>query len=207
MVGVGAVLGLAVPWARRQLETVSKGLGQFEYIQKNIDAKLAEARAGVQGTLAEAEVQSAAAAAKVEQAASRVNAAKERVAQAELEVEESRSLNRIARLLEERLNSKSYEQYLGIVAAIRADFEKLSSLMRTMQDEVSGGSAMLRPIDRIILYIDDLDRCPSDRVVRVLEAIHLLLAFELFVVVVGLDIRWAARSLARSTPSSVCWAF
>lgn len=50
-------------------------------------------------------------------------------------------------------------------------------------------------IDRIILYIDDLDRCPPPRVVEVLQAIHLLLAFPLFVVVVGVDARWVKRSL------------
>jgi hypothetical protein len=50
-------------------------------------------------------------------------------------------------------------------------------------------------IDRIILYIDDLDRCPPNRVVEVLRAIQLLLAFPLFVVVVGVDARWVKRSL------------
>ena len=66
--------------------------------------------------------------------------------------------------------------------------------------EGRGGNTALQPIDRIVLYIDDLDRCPGERVVRVLEAIHLLLAFELFAVVVGVDIRWAARSLAEKYP-------
>jgi KAP family P-loop domain len=50
-------------------------------------------------------------------------------------------------------------------------------------------------IERIILYIDDLDRCPEDKVVDVLLAIHLLLAFRLFVVVVGVDSRWLLHSL------------
>jgi hypothetical protein len=50
-------------------------------------------------------------------------------------------------------------------------------------------------IDRIVLYIDDLDRCPPTRVVEVLQAIQLLLAFPLFVVVVGVDARWVKQSL------------
>ncbi|MCA8974977.1 MAG: hypothetical protein KDC98_09660 [Planctomycetes bacterium] len=59
-------------------------------------------------------------------------------------------------------------------------------------------SLLYRPrIDRIVLYIDDLDRCPPDRVVQVLQAIHLLLTFPLFVVVVGVDARWVSRSLRR----------
>ena len=55
--------------------------------------------------------------------------------------------------------------------------------------------APLPRIDRIILYIDDLDRCPEERVVQVLQAVHLLLAFPLFVVVVGVDSRWLLLSL------------
>ncbi|MGA2409823.1 MAG: P-loop NTPase fold protein, partial [Candidatus Binataceae bacterium] len=51
--------------------------------------------------------------------------------------------------------------------------------------------------ERIILYIDDLDRCPEDKVYAVLQAIHLLLAFESFVVVVGVDVTWVQNALAR----------
>jgi hypothetical protein len=50
-------------------------------------------------------------------------------------------------------------------------------------------------VNRIVLYVDDLDRCPPDKVVQVLRAIHLLLAFPLFVVVVAVDARWIRRSL------------
>lgn len=50
-------------------------------------------------------------------------------------------------------------------------------------------------IERIVLYIDDLDRCPPSRVVEVLGAVHLLLAFPLFVVVVAVDERWLVGSL------------
>jgi len=46
-----------------------------------------------------------------------------------------------------------------------------------------------------VLYIDDLDRCPPKRVVEVLQAVHLLLAFDLFVVIVAVDARWLERSL------------
>jgi WD40 repeat protein len=54
----------------------------------------------------------------------------------------------------------------------------------------------LPEIDRIVLYIDDLDRCPPARVVEVLEAVHLLLAGRLFVVVVAVDPRWLQGSIA-----------
>ena len=48
-----------------------------------------------------------------------------------------------------------------------------------------------------MLYIDDLDRCTHEQVYQVLQAVHLLLAFELFVVVVGVDVRWVQSSMAR----------
>jgi hypothetical protein len=51
-------------------------------------------------------------------------------------------------------------------------------------------------VDRIIIYIGDLDRCPPHRVVAMLEAVHLLPAIELFVVVVAVDPRWLLRAVA-----------
>ena len=58
----------------------------------------------------------------------------------------------------------------------------------------------LKLFTRIILYIDDLDRCPPAKVVEVLQAIHLLLYFPLFVVVVAVDARWVSRSLKDQFP-------
>ncbi|WP_306552839.1 P-loop NTPase fold protein [Acidovorax sp.] len=50
-------------------------------------------------------------------------------------------------------------------------------------------------VSRIVLYIDDLDRCQPDRVVEVLQAVHLLLSFRLFVVFVAVDVRWVSKAL------------
>ncbi len=70
--------------------------------------------------------------------------------------------------------------------------------------QASEGSAVLDPpsesdyhVNRIVLYIDDLDRCPPETVAKVLQAVHLLLAFPLFVVVMGVDARWLSRSLTK----------
>jgi len=57
-----------------------------------------------------------------------------------------------------------------------------------------------KTVDRIILYIDDLDRCPPDKVAEVLQAIHLLLSFPLFVVFVAVDVRWVNEALVRQYP-------
>ncbi|MFE9323357.1 P-loop NTPase fold protein [Nocardia sp. NPDC052278] len=72
---------------------------------------------------------------------------------------------------------------------------KLAELMREWRDKPEEWADHRRPVDRIVLYIDDLDRCRPDQVVEVLQAVHLLLAFELFVVVVGVDPNWLLRSL------------
>ncbi len=88
--------------------------------------------------------------------------------------------------------TRAYEQHLGLVSRVRRAFETLNELMREKTDDDAPDR-----IDRIVLYIDDLDRCRDEQVVQVLEAVHLLLAFDLFVVVVGVDVRWLKGSLGR----------
>ena len=106
----------------------------------------------------------------------------------------------IAQFIEDRAAASDYRRHLGLLALIRRDFEKLRDLFREQREEEDEGKETIdkKRINRIILYIDDLDRCPPERVVQVLQAIHLLLAFPLFVVVVGVDSRWVTRSLEQS---------
>ena len=99
------------------------------------------------------------------------------------------------RFINERYTSSDYRQHLGIVALIQRDFKSMSELLVNRSDDRR--TPLLPQIDRIVLYVDDLDRCPPDKVVQVLQAVHLLLAFPLFVVVVGVDSRWLLRSLRR----------
>lgn len=61
----------------------------------------------------------------------------------------------------------------------------------------AAGNPLGHPIGRIVLFIDDLDRCPPAKVYAVLQAVHLFLSFPLFVVVVGVDTRWMEASLTR----------
>ena len=106
--------------------------------------------------------------------------------------------------IEKRANSEDYKKHLGIVSLIRKDFEILSGLLtghatELVTNEESDEFKLMfkdkKPLERIILYIDDLDRCPEDRVVEVLEAVNLLMAFPLFVVIVGVDPRWVKTAL------------
>jgi hypothetical protein len=99
--------------------------------------------------------------------------------------------------LTERGTTDDYRKHLGVTALIRRDFDRLTNLVAE-HNEATGerpDNATGADFNRIVLYIDDLDRCPASRVVEVLQAVHLLLSFPLFVVVVAVDARWLTRSL------------
>ena len=103
---------------------------------------------------------------------------------------------RLYSLLTERVSSDTYGKSLGLISMVRRDFGELVSLLQAHRNSPQPESAIQLPtIDRIVLYIDDLDRCTPRRVVEVLEAVHLLLALPLFVVVIGVDPRWLLRAL------------
>lgn len=87
-----------------------------------------------------------------------------------------------------RAASDDYRKRLGVVSAVHRDFQQLAKFLAPGQEGPD--------VERIILYIDDLDRCPPPRVVEVLQAVHVMLSLPLFVVVVGVDSRWLLDSLA-----------
>ena len=128
--------------------------------------------------------------------------ARARVDQAELalkELETASDTRQLGEFIQERVTSKEYKKHLGVISTIRKDLETLSVKLRQARQAEQDGD--LPRIDRIVLYIDDLDRCPELRVVDVLKAVHLLLAFDLFVVVVGVDSRWLLRALEETYPT------
>jgi hypothetical protein len=102
----------------------------------------------------------------------------------------------------ERVGSGDYRKHLGIPALIQQDFRQLANLIAQqneaiLNDKKSKIEKTGECFNRIILYIDDLDRCPDEHVIEVLQAVHLLLAFELFVVVVAVDSRWLSHALTK----------
>jgi tetratricopeptide (TPR) repeat protein len=52
--------------------------------------------------------------------------------------------------------------------------------------------------DRVVIYVDDLDRCPPARVVEILNTMHTSLALPPFVVVVAIDPGWLHHSLRQA---------
>lgn len=90
---------------------------------------------------------------------------------------------------------RGYEREIGLIGRLRRSFQRLDDLMAAQADPDRETRDDLPVLDRIILYIDDLDRLREDQVVKVLEAVALLLQFRLFVVVVAVDARWLEGAL------------
>jgi hypothetical protein len=128
-----------------------------------------------------------------------LDSAAKRVAELEERIRLIREERSLGRFLTERVKSDDYRKHLGLISTIREDFESLTKKLSQAHLETAAldsSQPKFRKVDRIILYIDDLDRCPANKVLDVLQAVHLLLAFKLFVVVVGVDPRWLLHSLA-----------
>jgi WD40 repeat protein len=95
-----------------------------------------------------------------------------------------------------RLEADDYRNKLGLMQQVRQDLASLSERLTPGPHNRSQLQAIFpRGPARVILYIDDLDRCPPDRVVEVLEAVQLLLKTKLFIVVLAIDDRYIARAL------------
>jgi KAP family P-loop domain len=108
--------------------------------------------------------------------------------EAELAALEKGDAQTLREFILERAAAQDYRRNLGVISAIHHDFTQLARFLAPSERGPN--------VERIVLYIDDLDRCPPKRVVEVLQAIHIILSLPLFVVVVGVDSRWLLDSLA-----------
>ncbi len=98
---------------------------------------------------------------------------------------------RLKSLLSEISSAERYEQYRGLTGRIRQDLDRISDELAAARDDwAKSKSSITPPLQRIILYVDDLDRCATARVAQVLQAVNLLLNMTLFIVVVAVDPRW-----------------
>lgn len=111
----------------------------------------------------------------------------QRVAEIQTQLDDLRNGRSFVRYVLERAASDDYRKQQGIISMVRRDLEQLAQRLESRADEPH--------VERIILYIDDLDRCAPRRVVEVLQAIHLLLSIRLFVVIVAVDSQWLLDSL------------
>ena len=102
--------------------------------------------------------------------------------------------------VESDLRRKAHKTRMKALIDAGKDILKPDEIKR-LESSVNDGSAAVVPsFNRIVLYIDDLDRCPPKQVAEVLQAAHLLLGFPIFVVIVAVDARWVSRALERHFP-------
>lgn len=145
------------------------------------------------------------------------------VTELQRELQNLTTAGQLAGFVADRAGAGTYRTRLGVMTQIREDFQHMAQLLvpdpnmpprqprgadatragapglkegGSDATDVDAANDTLPAIDRIVLYIDDLDRCPPRRVVEMLEAIHLLLAVRLFVVAVAVDPRWLLRAIA-----------
>jgi hypothetical protein len=214
--GLATLISAGIGWLKRQADWMSLRLDKAEAAQKAFDAEMAKATAAhvEQVTAAEQKLRELTSA--FEAAQQKHVDAKGREAAAAAELKAATTGRLLANFITDRAASSDYRRHLGVLALVRDDFEKLSGLIEEENWQLSPEDPTEKPrvdglkrfadltaeevdkeqrINRIVLYIDDLDRCPPNKVVEVLQAVHLLLAFPLFVVVVGVDARWVTKSL------------
>ncbi|MEU4236882.1 TIR-like protein FxsC [Actinoplanes sp. NPDC026619] len=126
----------------------------------------------------------------------RLEHARTKVDEANSRIAELDAAERLSRFLDERRGADTYQQRRGLLGQVHEDLDRLSTALADAGSQWrSHPSPDAPPLERIVLYIDDLDRCPPRRVVEVLAAVHLMLALPLFVVVVAVDSRWLLSSL------------
>lgn len=136
--------------------------------------------------------------------ADRLAAERDQVAKLATEQPLGALLHRLATISE-------YRDELSLITRTREHFQAVDDAIRQSRREAGtlpagtdagDGQAPVPPpdpaastLERVVIVIDDLDRCPPEKVVTVLEAVHLLFGFEMFVVLIAVDTRWLEQSL------------
>jgi hypothetical protein len=205
--GLAAFLPLITVLLRSATNWTSARLGELEQaaaeiranVERDVAAKAAEVEKAEQA-LADVEDRLQAEKARSEESARRASVLRQQI----------NAITPTAALVEYAdKRSSDYRRRLGLLSIVRQDLDRIqadlnanNTALRSAVEPVRGPSAPDRDLpNRIVLYIDDLDRCPPNKVVEVLEAVHLLLAFEMFVVVVAVDTRWLESALTVQLPA------
>lgn len=188
VIEVSTLVSTAAAWSSRRVAQLRAAVDHIG----SVEAALAAARPAEEpDDLKKLRTQIEAVDKEIHQAGEELSASEREIADATAEIDRINRGGLVYDFLQERQTSASYTGQLGLISTIRQDLDRLGALLRDFRTEGT------HPIERIVLYIDDLDRCHPDKVVEVLQAVHLLLAFDLFNVVVGVDARWLERSLRR----------
>lgn len=213
---VGGVLTLITGPARRALEVARPVWKAFEEARKKLQDRVreAETRWGEiekeVDTLRREELGKAKT--EVTRVEGEVRRAQTRLDQALATYGTPVARRDLKEFLRARLEEGDYLERLGPLQQVEQDLRELAVILATVQkkkaeseetSEEGDDAEATAATGRIVLMIDDLDRCPPDKVVVVLEAIQLLLAENVylekaawpFVVVLGADTRVLTRAL------------
>lgn len=206
-----AILSAAVAAWRKIAEWHGAVDSAFEKYRDEVDAQRAKLEAGREERvkhLLEEQRQSFEAAGRpdgtVTDSVPALEAALERVSVQAVRQREQVGLTAGARslpdFLQTRLEERGYEERLGFMNQVQDDLIELSEslfLARARADQDDPDPLFPRGDPRVVLFIDDLDRCPPKRVVEVLEATQLLVKTRLFVVVLAIDVRYVTLALEK----------
>ncbi|UIE37431.1 P-loop NTPase fold protein [Leptodesmis sichuanensis] len=105
--------------------------------------------------------------------------------------------------VDNRIKDGIYDKNLGLMHQVKED---LTNLSYRLLPPPPGSQEYIHKLNdlkavfprgpaRVVVYIDDLDRCPPRRVVQVLEAVQLLVKTPLFIAVLAIDERYITRAL------------
>jgi len=190
LTGLLSVAGVA-------LRTMAGGVARIDQAIAEVTANYEERLRTDPGVIA-AELKLEGATAAVRGATEALASAQRSLQSAEADAAAATLPAQMAELAGRRVDERTYARELTTISTARGDLRMLSQLLREQRAATTGAQADARPVDRVILYVDDLDRCQPEDVVRVLQVVHMLLAFELFVVVVAVDARWVEESLVHN---------
>ncbi|WP_309231390.1 P-loop NTPase fold protein [Nocardia sp. SYP-A9097] len=173
----------AAAWIKRQSGFARKLLEPAERLQRQIEHAVEEKLAEQAAELQRLEAKAASTQAELQGAHERRARVMEELAVACGERAQLTPARIMHDFIAERVASDEYRQHLGIMGAVHHDLVTLSQCLDAAASDPEA------TVKRIVLYIDDLDRCAPETVMDVLEAVHFLLALPLFIVVVGIDRR------------------
>ena len=196
LIALAPTLAVVLPWIKKSVEagTEAKKILEGAYtaqlaktaekIVNATDETLSNKKSELQGEIAKGSVAAYDAL---------INLLETQAEEQRQKIGPSAKYSNLMEFVQSRLDAATYENQLGLMHQVRRDIDELTfSLVDNASED-----AFPRGKPRVILYIDDLDRCPPPRVVEILEAVQLLLNTKLFIVILGLDTRYVTRSLEK----------
>jgi Cdc6-like AAA superfamily ATPase len=104
------------------------------------------------------------------------------------------ALGSVVKALSDTVSKPLSSQFAALFQ--KSDYGGLADNMEEIRRDLEGlGRRIDAQKDRIVVMIDDLDRCEPAKSVEVLQAVNLLLNFQYFIVFLGIDARITTRAI------------